>query len=509
MAPRCHYDALQLAPGALSADIKRSYRVLALKYHPDKNQSDPDGRIASEFREIQDAYETLSDPAERSWYDEHREAILAGWTGDGGDAGGKISRHIVDVSPFMHAGCYDGFGDDETSFYSVYGTIFRAVDDGERDGRAAEGGGFDPDRVRRPDFGDASSEWVHTNAFFGVWESFASGLSFAHADKYDTREAPDRRVRRAMEEENKKLRKGARRERAEDLAALVAFVKRRDPRVGARREKVEKDRAAAESKKLKAAAAKKAGATAARAAWREEMAAHAEAEEFETRKKFRLADEGSSDDGGRKKNRGKKGRKKKGKKGRRRAFSSSDEDGEGETPSSGRDGDRAGADNVMDNATTRAASASGGGDRDAVGERVDTQPNTVVSGNSSPLDDPTASEKTGPDVIEPQCGADGGGPVLEPDESDTEQESESEEEEPDSWYCPACKKDFKSKGQMENHKRSKKCKKAWKKYEERLQTELEEELDAVILEDILDRAAAGGETVSVIPDPEEIGEDMD
>ena len=61
------YIVLGLAHGATEADIKRAYRRLARRYHPDINPGD---RVAeARFRQILDAYETLIDPQRRSRYD--------------------------------------------------------------------------------------------------------------------------------------------------------------------------------------------------------------------------------------------------------------------------------------------------------------------------------------------------------------------------------------------------------------------------------------------------------
>jgi DnaJ homolog subfamily A member 5 len=55
--------------------IKKQYKKLALKYHPDKNVGNEEEATAT-FRLISAAYAVLSDPHERKWYDDHREAIL-------------------------------------------------------------------------------------------------------------------------------------------------------------------------------------------------------------------------------------------------------------------------------------------------------------------------------------------------------------------------------------------------------------------------------------------------
>ena len=68
-------------------------------------------------------------------------------------------------------------------------------------------------------------------AFYGQWEAFGTQRSCAAADKYDTRAAPNRQVRRAMEKENNKMRAEAKRKVNECVRNLVAYVKKRDKRV--------------------------------------------------------------------------------------------------------------------------------------------------------------------------------------------------------------------------------------------------------------------------------------
>lgn len=60
------YDYLGCAPNATEAELKRAYRRLALQYHPDKNPTDT---AAERFREIQEAWDVLSDPQKRKMYD--------------------------------------------------------------------------------------------------------------------------------------------------------------------------------------------------------------------------------------------------------------------------------------------------------------------------------------------------------------------------------------------------------------------------------------------------------
>lgn len=62
------YDRLQVSPQASSEDIKKAYRKLAIKYHPDKNPDDP--KCIEQFKAISEAYEILSNPEKRQQYDQ-------------------------------------------------------------------------------------------------------------------------------------------------------------------------------------------------------------------------------------------------------------------------------------------------------------------------------------------------------------------------------------------------------------------------------------------------------
>ncbi|KAI4596101.1 Type I HSP40 co-chaperone [Pestalotiopsis sp. 9143b] len=79
-----YYDTLGVAPDATEAQLKKAYKVNALKFHPDKNANNPDAE--SKFKEISHAYEILSDPQKRQVYDQYGEAGLEGGAGGGGMA---------------------------------------------------------------------------------------------------------------------------------------------------------------------------------------------------------------------------------------------------------------------------------------------------------------------------------------------------------------------------------------------------------------------------------------
>jgi DnaJ-class molecular chaperone len=68
-----HYQILGVSPNATPDLIKAAYRKKAAQFHPDKNQS-PDA--PTRFREVQEAYEVLSDAARRKAYDDYRQRSL-------------------------------------------------------------------------------------------------------------------------------------------------------------------------------------------------------------------------------------------------------------------------------------------------------------------------------------------------------------------------------------------------------------------------------------------------
>src|SRR6267142_5932845 len=80
---RDYYEVLGVARGTSGEEIKRAYRKLAVKFHPDKNPDDP--HAEEKFKELGEAYDVLIDPDKRAAYDRFGHAAFAqGTAGRGG-----------------------------------------------------------------------------------------------------------------------------------------------------------------------------------------------------------------------------------------------------------------------------------------------------------------------------------------------------------------------------------------------------------------------------------------
>ncbi|XP_049593647.1 dnaJ homolog subfamily C member 21 isoform X1 [Syngnathus scovelli] len=236
---KCHYEVLGVKRDADDDDLKKAYRKLALKWHPDKNL-DKAEEAAEHFKLIQAAYDVLSDPQERAWYDNHREALLKG------GLSGDYEDDSTDLLQFFTVTCYSGYGDDEKGFYAVYRNLFESIVKEEMEHGNVED---DDDDEEFPPFGDSQSDYdTVVHIFYGYWQSFCTRKNFAWKEEYDTRQASNRWEKRAMEKENKKTREKARKERNELVRELVAFIRKRDRRVQAHRKEVE-ERNAEKTKK--------------------------------------------------------------------------------------------------------------------------------------------------------------------------------------------------------------------------------------------------------------------
>ncbi|WP_162674508.1 DnaJ domain-containing protein, partial [Vibrio variabilis] len=74
MSKRDFYEVLGVDRDASERDIKKAYKRLAMKYHPDRNQGDD--AAAEKFKEVKEAYEILTEPQKKAAYDQYGHAAF-------------------------------------------------------------------------------------------------------------------------------------------------------------------------------------------------------------------------------------------------------------------------------------------------------------------------------------------------------------------------------------------------------------------------------------------------
>jgi len=118
MAKRDYYEILGLTKTATEEEIKKAYRKLAMKFHPDRNQGDGAKKAEEQFKEAKEAYEMLSDAQKRAAYDQYGHAGVDPNMGGRGGPGAE------------------GFGGFAEAFGDIFGDIF-----GGAGGAGRRGGG--------------------------------------------------------------------------------------------------------------------------------------------------------------------------------------------------------------------------------------------------------------------------------------------------------------------------------------------------------------------------------
>lgn len=175
------------------------------------------------FSKIQNAYQVLSDPQERAFYDRHRESILR--KGKQKSRVAESGYSVDDLMNFFDASVFKGYGDDPKGFYSVYRDLFAFLEDLEAEESDQ------PAKYEFASFGSKNSPYEPSlKLFYDKFTRFTSVRTFYEADNYDDHYAENRRHRRAISKENQKLRDAMRREYTDTVRNLALWVRKRDPR---------------------------------------------------------------------------------------------------------------------------------------------------------------------------------------------------------------------------------------------------------------------------------------
>ncbi|EMD00211.1 hypothetical protein BAUCODRAFT_368217 [Baudoinia panamericana UAMH 10762] len=255
-----YYELLGVQRHATEEEIKKAYRRKALELHPDRNYGNEE-HATKVFAEVQSAYEVLSDPQERAWYDSHESAILRGDDVDDEDGvptyedvrlttADDLARTVRKFNSGVE------FTDSPSGFFGFLRDLFNQLAREEEIAANRD----DAETPEYPSFGHQNDSYEYVaKRFYTVWSSFSTVKNYSWKDKYRLSEAPDRWYRRRMEQENKKCRQDGVREFNDAVRSLVAFVRKRDPRyepstqTEEERQKVLRDAAAAQAARARAA----------------------------------------------------------------------------------------------------------------------------------------------------------------------------------------------------------------------------------------------------------------
>ena len=109
MSKRDYYEILGVSKNANAKEIKKAYRKLAIKYHPDKNPGDK--AAEDKFKEAAEAYEVLSNTEKKQRYDQFGHAGMSGAAGGGFGGGGMNMDDIFSqFGDIFGGGGFGGFG---------------------------------------------------------------------------------------------------------------------------------------------------------------------------------------------------------------------------------------------------------------------------------------------------------------------------------------------------------------------------------------------------------------
>ncbi|GMC31677.1 unnamed protein product [Saccharomyces cerevisiae] len=257
----CYYELLGVETHASDLELKKAYRKKALQYHPDKNPDNVE-EATQKFAVIRAAYEVLSDPQERAWYDSHKEQILNDTppsTDDYYDY--EVDATVTGVTTdelllFFNSALYTKIDNSAAGIYQIAGKIFAklAKDEilsGKRLGKFSEyqddvfeqdinSIGYlkacdnffnKTDKLLYPLFGYSPTDYEYLKHFYKTWSAFNTLKSFSWKDEYMYSKNYDRRTKREVNRRNEKARQQARNEYNKTVKRFVVFIKKLDKRM--------------------------------------------------------------------------------------------------------------------------------------------------------------------------------------------------------------------------------------------------------------------------------------
>ena len=128
---------------------------------------------------------------------------------------------------YFESNCFAGFmkSDHGSDFYSVFGELFTKLDAEEEDEEDVS-----VQHQAAELFGDENSTKEEVYAFYRDWEGFTTIKKFTFVDVYDPRDAPNRRIKRLIDNDNNRARNRERGKFNEKVQSLIEHLKKKDPR---------------------------------------------------------------------------------------------------------------------------------------------------------------------------------------------------------------------------------------------------------------------------------------
>lgn len=266
MNKKDYYSLLEVPVDADQALIKKQYRKLALKYHPDKNP-DRIEEFTEIFAQLSIAYETLSDEQERSWYDSHKDTVDGTNTSSGQyEEESYVNECGVtadDIHAFMNREYFDRNDDSVAGMYQVAAKVFLRIvkdeilygkrynlkeyqnfeddsflDDVVKNGYIQSLSDYKGKKLLFPLFGYSETSYSDLKQFYKKWSSFQTVKQFHWKNEYRINKNYDRRTKRELNKRNEKIRNEHRNQYNKTVKEFVNFIKKIDIRlkIGKKRE---------------------------------------------------------------------------------------------------------------------------------------------------------------------------------------------------------------------------------------------------------------------------------
>lgn len=223
-AQESFYELLAVSRDATESELRKAYKKQALALHPDRNFQN-EQEATTRFAKVQAAYETLIDPQERAWYDDHDTSS------EYSVYSAKITK-VEELRAYLEPNYVISLNVSKTELYRLISELFDRLRNEEVEAAfEAEIDKADVPVANAPSFGHTKTDWPNVKAFYDTWSAFSTVKSFKWEELYNTNHGEDRRTRRAMEARNKRIRDAAKREYNDTVRAVVRHIHSQDDRI--------------------------------------------------------------------------------------------------------------------------------------------------------------------------------------------------------------------------------------------------------------------------------------